>query len=143
MFADLIDKTMDVYVDNILVKSLRTVDHINDPMNAFKFFRKVRMRSDLLKYTFGVASDKYLGYIVNPRGIEANPEKFMALIEMRPPQKSKEVQRLNGRIIALGRFISKATNKSLSFFKILKLGKKFQWTSECEEAFQALKKHLG
>lgn len=90
-----------------------------------------------------MASNKYLGYIVNSRGIEANPENFMALIEMRPPQKSKEVQSLNGRIIALGRFISKATNKSLSFFKILKLGKRFQWTSECEEAFQALKKHLG
>ncbi|XP_022869271.1 uncharacterized protein LOC111388718 [Olea europaea var. sylvestris] len=61
---------------------------------------------------------------------------------MRSPQKPKEVQNLNGQIAALSRFISRATNKSLPFFNVLKQGKKFQWSSECEEGFQALKKHL-
>ncbi|XP_022843135.1 uncharacterized protein LOC111366655 [Olea europaea var. sylvestris] len=57
--------------------------------------------------------------------------------------KPKEVQSLNGQIAALSRFISRATDNSLPFFKVLKQGKKFQWTDECEEAFQGLKKHLG
>ncbi|XP_022870105.1 uncharacterized protein LOC111389415 [Olea europaea var. sylvestris] len=85
----------------------------------------------------------FLGYIVNQRGIEANPVKITALLEMRSPQKSKEVQSLNGQIAALSRFISRATDKSLPFFNVLKQGKKFQWTSKCKEAFQELKKYLG
>ncbi|XP_022881099.1 uncharacterized protein LOC111398433 [Olea europaea var. sylvestris] len=88
-------------------------------------------------------SGQFLGYIVDQREIEANPVKIVALLEMRSPQKSKEVQSLSGQIAALSRFISKATDNSLPFFSVLKQGKKFQWTSECEEAFQALKMHLG
>ncbi|XP_022875748.1 uncharacterized protein LOC111394218 [Olea europaea var. sylvestris] len=79
---------------------------------------------------------------MNQRGTEANLEKKKALFEMKSLQKPKEVQSLNGRIAALSRFISKVTDKSLPFFKILKQGRKFQWTEKCEAAFQALKKHL-
>ncbi|XP_022872377.1 uncharacterized protein LOC111391392 [Olea europaea var. sylvestris] len=88
-------------------------------------------------------NEQFLGYNVNQRGIEANLVNIRALLEMRSPQKLKEVQCLNGRIVALNRFISRATDKSLPFFEVLKQGKKFQWTDECEETFQALKKHLG
>lgn len=78
------------------------------------------MRLNPLKCAFGIASGKFLRYIVNQGGIEVNPEKIKALIEMRSPQKPKEVQRLTGKSTALNRFISKAIEKCLSFFKILK-----------------------
>lgn len=143
MFADQLGKTMEVYVDDMLVKSLAAKEHIKHLAEAFNTLRRYHMRLNPLKCAFGVASGKFLGYIVNQRGIEANPEKIKALIEMRSPQKPKEVQRLMGRIAALNRFISRATEKCLPFFKILKGGKKFQWTPECEEAFQELKNYLG
>ena len=75
--------------------------------------------------------------MVSLRGIEANPEKVRAILEMT----SKEVQKLTGRITALNMFIFKATKKCLPFFKTLK--KAFTWTEECEKAFQELKCYLS
>ncbi|XP_022843327.1 uncharacterized protein LOC111366872, partial [Olea europaea var. sylvestris] len=143
MFVDLIGKTMEVYVDDMLVKSLEAEDHIKHLNSTFQILRRYRMRLNPHKCAFGVASGKFLGYMVNQRGIEANPEKIEALCKMRSPQKPKEVQSLTGRVAALSRFVSKATDKCLPFFKVMKAGKKFQWTEECEEAFQCLKRHLG
>jgi ribonuclease HI len=143
MFVNLIGRTMEVYVDDMLVKSLRTNDHVTHLCEMFQILRKHQMKLNPLKCAFGVSSGKFLGYIVNRRGIEANPEKVKALIEMRSPKKPKEVQSLTGRVAALSRFISKATDKCQPFFKILKGGNRFQWTDECEAALQELKKHLG
>lgn len=85
-----------------------------------------------------------MGFIVNHRGIEANPAKIKALMEMRSPKSVKEVQSLTGRIAALNWFVSKSSNKCHEFFKaIKKVGKNFEWTPECEEAFQRIKEHLG
>ncbi|XP_022895251.1 uncharacterized protein LOC111409432 [Olea europaea var. sylvestris] len=127
----------------MLVKSLQAAEHVSHIDQTFQILRKYNMKLNPLKCTFGVASGQFLGYIVNQRGIEANPAKVAALLEVRSPQKSKEVLSLNGRIATLNRFISRATDKSLPFFNVLKQGKRFQWTSECQEAFESLKKHLG
>ena len=67
--------------------------------------------------------------MVSYRGIEANLEKIKAILDMKSPQSIKEVQSLTGRVAALNRFVSKATDKCLSFFKVLK--KAFEWTNEC------------
>lgn len=75
------------------------------------------------------------------KGIEANPEKIQALLEMKAPKSPKEVQSLAGRVAALNRFVSRSSDKCAPFFNILEGGKRFEWTSECEEAFEALKVH--
>lgn len=85
MFANLIGKTMKVYVDDMLVKSLQTVDHVNHLENTFRILSRFRMRLNPLKCAFGVASRKLLSYIFNQRRIEVNLKKIIALIEMRPP----------------------------------------------------------
>ena len=92
------------------------------------------------KCAFGVASGKFLGFMVSHRGIEANPEKIKAILDMKPLQSIKEVQSLTKRVVALNRFVSKATDKCLPFFKVLK--KAFEWTDECQRAFQDLKTYL-
>ena len=74
------------------------------------------------------------------RGIEANSEKIKVILNMKPPQSIKEVQSLTKRVAALNRFVSKATDKCLPFFKVLK--KAFEWTDECQKAFQDLKTYL-
>ena len=83
---------------------------------------------------------KFLGFMVSQRGIEVNLEKVWTIMELEPPKTVKEVQSLNGKITALNRFVSKATNKCLPFFRTLR--KSFEWTDECQEAFEDLKKYL-
>ena len=100
------------------------------------------MKLNPLKFSFGVGLGKFLGFIVNLRGIETNLEKIKALIDMKSPAKVKDVQSLTGRIAALSRFISKSTDKCVPFFNLLMGNKKFEWTEECEQAFQALKTHM-
>ena len=91
------------------------------------------MKLNPSKCAFGVASGKFLGFMVSHRGIEANPEKIKEILDMQPPQSIKEVQSLTGRVAALNRFVSKATDKCLPFFKVLK--KALEWTDECQRAF--------
>ena len=79
--------------------------------------------------------------MVSQRGIKANPEKVRAILDMTSPKTVKEVQKLAGRIAALNRFVFKATDKCLPFFKTLKQA--FAWTDKCEAAFQELKRYLS
>ena len=135
---------MKVYVDDMLLKSRETSDHIGHLAKMFGILRKYRMKINPKKYVYGVESGKFLGFIVNHRGIEANPAKIQALINMRSPRSMKKVQSLTGRVAALNRFVSKSPDKCQEFFKaIKKVGKRFEWTPECEEAFQKIKEHVG
>ncbi|KAL5552836.1 hypothetical protein UlMin_040237 [Ulmus minor] len=143
MFKDQIGKTMEVYVDDMLVKSLKTEEHIQNLKETFEILRRYKMKLNPSKCAFGVSSGKFLGFMVNHRGIEANPAKIQALLDMEPPRKIKEVQRLTGRIAALNRFISRATDRCKPFFQALRKGKDFIWTADCEQSFQELKSYLG
>ena len=78
------------------------------------------MKLNLSKCAFGVSSGKFLGFMVSQRGIEANPEKVRAILEMSSPKMVKEVQSLTRKVAALNRFVSKATDKCLPFFKTMK-----------------------
>ena len=87
------------------------------------------MKLNLSKCTFGVTTGKFLGFMVSQRGIEVNPEKIRAIMEMALPTSIKEVQSLNGKVATLNRFISRVTDKCIPFFCTLK--KSFEWTAEC------------
>ena len=99
------------------------------------------MKLNPAKCAFGVSAGKFLGFIVNNRGIKANPDKIKVVLNMPPPSNIKEVQCLTRRIAALNRFVSKANDKCQPFFQVLK--KSFQWDTHCEEAFSALKTYLS
>ena len=101
------------------------------------------MKLNPAKCAFGVTSGKFVGFMVNHRGIEANPAKIQALLDMESPRRVKEVQSLTGCVTALNRFISRATDKCQPFFRALRKGKDFSWTTECEQSFQELKTYLG
>ena len=95
------------------------------------------------KYDFRVESGKFLGYMVSRHGIEANPEKIKAILEMRSPQKVKEVQSLTGRFAAVTRLMSKATDRCQPFFKALQKTDGFMWTEEYEKAFHEMKTYFS
>ena len=134
---------MEVYMDDMLVKSEIAKDHIAHLSDTFTVQRKYRMKLNLLKCAFGVASGKFLGFMVNHRRIEANLEKVQAFIDMRSPSKTKEVQSLTRRVAAFSKFISRATDKCLPFFDLLKGNKRFLWDDKCEQAFRLLKEYLS
>jgi hypothetical protein len=140
MFRNQIGRNVEVYVDDMLVKSIRATKHIEDLRETFQTLRKYKMKLNPMKCAFGVSSGKFLGFMVSQRGIEANPEKVKDVLKMEAPRTTKQLQRLTGRIAALNRFISRSTDKCLPFFKILR--KAFMWSEECEEAFGKLKEYL-
>jgi hypothetical protein len=96
------------YVDDIVVASKSKEDHLADLAETFANMRDARLRLNPEKCVFGVRQGKILGYLVSHRGIEANPTKIQAIINMTPPQSARDVQRLTGRLAALNRFISKS-----------------------------------
>ena len=143
MFRNEIGKSMEVYVDDMLVKRKLGVDHVSDLDKTFQILRHYKMKLNAAKCAFGISSSKFLGFMVNNRGIEANPEKIQALLNIKPPKNLKEMQILAGMIASLNRFISKCSDKCRPLFKDLKKTKAFEWTEECDSALTDLKAYLG
>ena len=141
MFQKQIGTSMEVYIDDMLVKSTTAELHIAHLSEAFQILREYNMKLNPAKCASGVSAEKFLGFIVNNRGIKANPDKIKVVLDMPPPSSVKEVQRLTGRIVALSRFVSRASDKCQPFFQVLK--KAFQWDTKCEEAFSAFKTYLS
>ena len=141
MFQKQIGATMEVYIDDMLVKSTAADLHIAHLSEAFQILRNYNMKLNPAKCAFGVSAVKFLGFIVNHSGIEANPDKIKAVLDMPSPSGIKEVQLLTGRIAALSRFVSRASDKRQPFFQVLK--KSFQWDTKCEKAFSTLKTYLS
>ena len=99
------------------------------------------MKLNPSKCVFGVTAGKFLDFMVSQRGMKVNSKKVRAILELEPPRTVKAVQSLNGKVAALNKFVSKATDKCLPFFRVLK--KSFEWTDECQKAFEDLKKYLS
>ena len=102
---------------------------MEDLKETFDTLCSYNMKLNPGKCVFEVTAGKFLGFMVSQRGIEVNPDKIRAIMEMKPPRNVKEVQSLNGKVAALNRFVSRATDKCLPFFRTLK--KSFEWTDEC------------
>ena len=141
MFAHQIGRNVQVYVDDMLVKSLQEDDHLGNLQETFDTLQTCNMKLNPSKCAFEVTTGKFLGFMVSHRGIKVNPEKVWAILELTPLKTVNEVQNLNGKIAALNRFISKAMDKCLPFFRSLK--KSFEWTDECQQAFENLKVYLS
>ena len=101
MFNTQIGRNMEVYVDNMLIKSKEVESHLNDLEETFETLRRYQIRLNLAKCAFGVSSRKFLGFMISQRGIEANPKKVKAILEMTSPRNVKEVQKLTRRVAAL------------------------------------------
>ena len=141
MFSKQIGRNVEVYVDDMLVKSKEVEDHLDDLKETFNTLRQYSMKLNPSKCAFGVSSGKFLGFMVSQRGIEANPKKVRAILEISSSKTIKEVQSLSGRVATLNRFVFKATDKCLPFFKTL--NQAFAWTNDCVTAFQELKHYLS
>ncbi|WCJ39787.1 Retrovirus-related Pol polyprotein from transposon gypsy [Euphorbia peplus] len=100
MFKELIGKNVEIYVDDMIVKSKKAEDHASDLEVVFKILREYNLKLNPEKCTFGINSGKFLGFMISKRGIKENPDKIKAIIDLKPPRIIREVQVLNGKILS-------------------------------------------
>jgi hypothetical protein len=126
-----------------LSRARKRQDHIQDLQETFTNLRKGNLKRNPEKYTFGVQKDKILDCIVSAKGIDPNPDKVQAILNMRILENIKDVQKLTRRLAALNRFISKSAEWSLPTFQALKESKRdFVWGPSQQHAFKEIKKYL-
>ncbi|GJV51943.1 reverse transcriptase domain-containing protein [Tanacetum coccineum] len=145
-FEGQVGRNLEVYVDDLVIKSHTEDELVRDIVETFRALRKINMKLNPKKCTFGATEGMFLGYLIEPDGIKPCPEKTKAVIQLPSPRTMKEVQSLNGKLAGLNRFLSKSADKSLPLFKTLKKCTKkgdFRWTTAAEEAFTQLKQHIA
>lgn len=138
-FADSWGRNVEAYVDDIVVKSRKAFDHVSDLQETFSNLRLAGIKLNPEKCVFGVRAGKLFGFLVSERGIETNPKKIGTIQQMQPPKRVRKIQKLPGQIAALSRFLSRAAQRGLPFFKTLQGAGKFSCTPECQATFDELK----
>ena len=143
IFESQLKKNIEIYIDDMVVKSKRVSEHLGDLGAIFEILRTYKLHLNASKCSFGVGSSKFLGYMVTHRGIEVNPDQIKAINNLQSPRNPKEVQKLTGMAAALNRFISRSADRCRPFFLLINKWKKFEWTEDCVIAFQQLKDYLA
>ena len=131
-----IGESIEVYIDDMMVKSKLMPNHVRDLDDVFGILRKYRLCLNASKCSFGVESGKFLGYMVTHRGIEVSLDQIRAIHSLQSPRNPKEVQKLTGMIATLNRFISRSADRCRPFFLLLNKWKGFECMEECALAFQ-------
>ena len=135
MFEPQLGKYIEVYIDDMVVKSKVVSEHMGDLGNIFKILRKHNLRLNASKCSVGMGSGKVLGYMVTHRRIKVNPDQIKVIKSLQPLRNPKEAQKLTGMTATLNQFISRSTNRCKPFFLLMNKWKGFEWTEECVLAF--------
>ncbi|GJY81917.1 reverse transcriptase domain-containing protein [Tanacetum coccineum] len=145
-FHKQIGRNLEVYVVDLVIKSCTEDEIVRDIEETFKTLRGINMKLNPKKCTFGVEEGMFLGCKVNTRGLKVCPDKVDAVLSLPSLKCLKDVQKLNGKLASLNKFLAKSAEKSLPFFKTLKKCMKkndFHWTTEAEEAFKQMKQLIA
>ena len=126
IFESQLGRSIEVYIDDMVVKSKVVSEQMGDLTNIFEILRKHKLRLNASKCSFGVGSGKFFGYMVTHRGIKVNPDQIKAIKGLQSPRNSKEVQKLTGMTAALNRFISRSADRCRPFFLLLHKWKRFE-----------------
>jgi hypothetical protein len=138
-----IGRNIEVYIDDIVIKTAKADSLLDDLWETFTNLDCYSIKLNPKKCSFGVPTGQLLGYLISERGIEGNPEKIQAIINMQPPKTLRHVQQLTGRLAALSCFISKLGKKALPFYRLLQKTDNFTWTEEAQAMFDDLKHRLS
>ena len=143
MFHDMMHKEIEVYVDDVIIKSKTQVDHVQDLRKFLERVRRYDLKLNPAKCAFGVPFGKLLGFIVSRRGIELDPSKIKAIRDLPPPKNKTKVMSLLGRLNYISRFIAQLTTTCEPIFKLLKIDDAVKWTEDCQRAFEKIKEYLS
>ncbi|WJZ87657.1 hypothetical protein VitviT2T_007024 [Vitis vinifera] len=142
LFHDMMHRDVEVYVDDMIVKSRGRADHLATLERFFERIRKFRLRLNPKKCTFGVTSGKLLGHMVSERGIEVDPDKIKAILDMPVLRTEKEIRGFLGRLQYISRFIAKLTDICEPIFRLLRKNQPTVWNDDCQLAFERIKEYL-
>ena len=135
-------KDVEVYVDDMIVKSQGRADHLAALQRFFERMKQFRLRLNPKKCTFGVTSGKLLGHIVSERGIEVDPEKTKAILDMPAPRTEKKSRGFLGRLQYISRFIARLTDICEPIFCLPRKNQPTVWNDDCQRAFEKIKECL-
>ncbi|GAA0162579.1 hypothetical protein LIER_18641 [Lithospermum erythrorhizon] len=135
MFDDMLHKNVEYYVDDLVVKSHKKANHPQDLRMVFERLRQYQLQMNPLKCAFGVASGKFLGFVVRRHGIEIKQAKIDAITALPEPRNIHELKSLQENLAYLRRYISNLAGKCEPFSKLMKKGTPFQWDAECSTTF--------
>nr|CAN80607.1 hypothetical protein VITISV_033525 [Vitis vinifera] len=142
LFHDMTHRDVEVYVDGMIVKSRGRADHLDALERFFERIRKFRLRLNPKKCTFGVTSGKLLGHMVSEPGIEVDPDKIKAILDMPAPKTEKEIRSFLGRLQYINRFIARLTDICEPIFRLLRKNQPKIWNDDCQLAFEKIKEYL-
>ena len=121
-----------------IVKSRDRADHLAALQRFFKRIKQFRLRMNPKKCTYGVTSGKLLGHIVSERGIEVDPEKIKAILDMPAPRTEKEIRGFLGRLQYISRFIARLTDLCEPIFRLLRKNQPMVWNNDCQCDFEKI-----
>ena len=119
MFEPRLGKNIEIYIDDMVLKSKIESVHVNDLRDIFGILKRHKLCLNASKCSFGVGSGKFLGYMVTHRGIEVNPDQIKVINDLQPPRNPKVVQKLIGMTVGLNQFISRSVDMCRPFFQLL------------------------
>jgi hypothetical protein len=121
IFHELLGNTVEVYIDDIVVKSAEFSSHVADLCKAFDKMRQYELKMNPCKCAFGVSAGKFLVFVIHEHGIEIDPNRIKSIRNVGPPTCKVEVQKFLGKVNYLRRFLSNLAGKIDSFTPILRL----------------------
>ncbi|KAM1231105.1 hypothetical protein TB2_041121 [Malus domestica] len=144
IFHDLIGQSMEVYIDDIVVKSKIEEQHLEDLRQTLARMRIHKLKMNPKKCAFGVRAGNFLGFLVHQRGVEVDKNKSRAIMESPSPTNKVQLQRLLGKINFLRRFIANLASKIQPLTPLLRLKDKenFEWGPLHQQAFDIIKAYL-
>jgi hypothetical protein len=145
IFHDLLGVILEVYIDDIVVKSAGFDDHVADLRLTFERMRRHGLRMNPLKCAFGVTASKFLGFVMHEQGIQIDPKKVETIEKLGEPACKRDVQKLLGKINYLRRFISNLAGRVETFLPLVRLKheKEFMWGLEQRTAFESIRRYLS
>ena len=132
IFHDLIGKIVEIYIDDVVVKSKNYTEHLADLRKTLESTRRHGLKMNPNKCAFGVSAGQFLGFMIYERGIEIGERSITAIDKVVPPTSKKELQSLIGKINFIRRFISNLSERMRPFTPLLKLkvDQEFVWGQE-------------
>jgi hypothetical protein len=145
MFHDFIGKLVEIYIDDVVVKSASDAGHLGDLWRVLERTRKFGLRMNPKKCAFDVSAGQFLGFLVHERGIKIGLKSQEAVRTMVPPTTKKELQQLIGKFNFVRRFISNLSGRIEPFMELvrIKANDEFCWGAEQQQAFEAIKEYLS
>src|SRR2546425_9566908 len=142
IFYNMIIKEVEVYVDDMFIKSNLAKIHVHELEKFFLRLRKYNLKLNPAKCLFGATFGVFLGHLISRRGIEIDPSKSKAILEIPPPKTEKEIWGFLGKLQYISRFISQLADTCGPIFKVLRKGVSREWNEDCQKAFDKIKEYL-